>query len=231
MKNPLSKALDYLFPRRCLCCNTLIYSDSPCCEKCGEQLAFSKSGCAKCGKQSCICKNQTLYFSAATAVFDYEGGIVNAIQELKFKERVSYAKPLGFHLHQKLTQLEFADRIDLILPAPMSKKDLNRRGYNQAVLLSKALSKAAGIPMDQTALKKIKQTEKQHNLKEEERKQNLAGAFVVKKPSVVQGKTILLCDDVYTTGSTFNELSRVLIESGAEEVFCLAVATTQRKQG
>ncbi len=225
--NPFSKLLDYIFPRRCIFCNTPIYSDLPNCEECAALIPFAEDVCPTCGKASCICGRQRLYFTAAASVFLYDTGVENAVCQLKFHDRVSYAKPLAGYLHQKLIQTEFADRIDLILPAPMTKKDIADRGYNQSILLAKELSGLSRIPMNDTALIKIKQTKKQHNLNAAERRRNLLDAFWVAEPATVCGRTILLCDDVYTTGSTLNECARTLMKSGAQEVFCLTVASAQ----
>ena len=230
MINPFRIILDYIFPRRCICCNTPIYSEAFCCEECERFLPFPENACPICGKEICICGKQHFYFTAVAAAFNYELGAENAIKEFKFHERISYVKPLAVYLYERLIQTDFVERIDLIIPAPMTKKDVNRRGYNQSELLAKELSRMSEIPVCCNLLVKVKQTHKQHHLNQAGRQKNLTGAFRVTDSSAIRGKTVLLCDDVYTTGSTFNELSQTLLENGAAEIFCLAVASTQKDE-
>lgn len=226
----ITKLLDYIFPRQCIFCGTPVYSGLPYCEDCIDLIPFTEDVCPVCGKESCICNKQQFYFQKAVSVFNYDLGAEHAIRQLKFNEKISYAKPLAGYMYQKMLQSDFINKIQLILPAPMTKKDTIARGYNQSVLLAKELSRLSHIPMSDRILLKVKQTRKQHDLNSEERKINLSDAFRVTDSVLVSGKTILLCDDVYTTGSTFNECSRILMENGAKEVYCIAAASTQLKQ-
>ena len=110
----------------------------------------------------------------------------------------------------------------------MTKKAEYERGYNQSVLLAEELAKKSGIPTYAGVLAKKKDTKKQHDLGQKERQENLQGAFQVVDQKMVAGKTVLLCDDVYTTGATFHECARTLLADGARKVFCIAVATTRK---
>jgi ComF family protein len=103
-------------------------------------------------------------------------------------------------------------------------KRLKERGFNQALLLVKELSKRTGVPYAERALKKIKDTPVQSTLKKRERRKNLTRAFQVKDREVIRGKAVVLVDDVYTTGTTVNECSRALRMAGAERVAVLTVA-------
>ncbi len=221
-----SKILDYLLPRRCIFCNTPIYTDAPCCDNCEALIPYADSVCSICGKSPCICAQTEFAFRAVTPVFLYESGAKNAIQKLKFNEHLSYAKPLAQYLHARLLQCDYCELIDVIIPIPMTKRAIHNRGYNQSVLLAQELSKLSGITTDAESLKKRKETRKQHDLNSADRQVNLHGAFAVTAAEKITGKTILLCDDVYTTGATFDEAARTLLVAGAKEIFCIAVATT-----
>ncbi len=226
----ISCFVNLLFPKRCIFCNGLTGSNEDVCDDCKDHLPFSENVCSTCGKTVCICHKNEFSFTRMVAVYDYKGGVVNAISQLKFHGRSGYADPLGRMMWQRLLRTDFADRIDLIIPIAMTKKDLRKREYNQSALLARALSKQSGIPTDERLLVKVRQTEKQHLLSEAERRKNLAGAFSLTDPDAVVGKTVLLCDDVCTTGTTFAEVAALLLKCGAEEVFCLAVASTQAEK-
>lgn len=224
--NLLLKIADYLLPRRCIFCNTPIYGTAACCEKCKDLIPFAEGVCPKCGKSICVCAERNFAFTAVAPVFFYEIGAKNAIKQLKFYERTSYAKSLGKYMYERLLLCDYYSKLELIIPVPMTKKSVHDRGYNQSVMLAKEISKLSGIAADDTTLQKIKETRKQHDLTERERKTNLTGSFTVVAPEKIAGKTILLCDDVYTTGSTFHECARTLLSGGAKEVYCAAVSTT-----
>ncbi len=100
------------------------------------------------------------------------------------------------------------------------------RGFNQSVLLARQVSRAYGLPMDPFVLVRDKETSAQTQLSEEERRKNVRGAFSVQSAASLNGKTILLVDDVYTSGATVNECSRVLVQAGAKKVSVLTLART-----
>jgi ComF family protein len=114
--------------------------------------------------------------------------------------------------------------IDLIACVPMDKMSLMKRGFNQASLLSEGLSKALDIPFAKDLLKKTKNTQEQVTLKKHQRFINVKGAFCITEINRVNGKIILLIDDVFTTGATVNECSGVLKKAGAKSVSVLALA-------
>jgi competence protein ComFC len=114
--------------------------------------------------------------------------------------------------------------IDCIMPVPLFPEKKKRRGYNQALELARELSARKDIDLVEGGLIKIKSTPAQTSLEASERRQNLKGAFTVTNGHKIEGKTILLVDDVLTTGSTLEECSSVLIEAGASEVRALTVA-------
>lgn len=111
-----------------------------------------------------------------------------------------------------------------MVPVPLHIRRLRERGFNQALLLVRELSKRTGIPYHERVLKKIKDTPVQSALKKRERGKNLKGVFEVRDGEAIKGKAIVLVDDVYTTGATVNECSRTLLRGGAERVAILTVA-------
>jgi ComF family protein len=117
-----------------------------------------------------------------------------------------------------------ACRADLIIPVPLHPKRLRWRGFNQSALLARQISRMYGIPMDPFVLRREHETAPQTQLVEDERRRNVRGAFALHRDRSVDGKSILLVDDVYTSGATVNECSRVLRRSGAKEVFVVTLA-------
>lgn len=119
-----------------------------------------------------------------------------------------------------------AEAVEILIPVPLHLNRLRERGFNQSLLLVKELSRRTGISYQWQLLEKKKPTAPQVNLSGTERERGVRGAFSVRKIEAVEGRKILLVDDVYTTGATVNECARVLIAAGAErvDVFTLAHA-------
>lgn len=112
----------------------------------------------------------------------------------------------------------------ILIPIPLDRKKIKNRGYNQAEELAKELSKILRIPVLSDILVKIKTTRSQIELSGKEREQNLKGAFVIKTPSEITGKKIFLIDDVYTTGATMEECTRILKWVGVKQVWGIVIA-------
>ena len=124
---------------------------------------------------------------------------------------------------EKFSGLQF----DQLIPVPMHPADRFLRGYAHMDALAKSLSSRTGIALSNHTVRKIKRTKKQQSLSAHERFYNLQQAFQCSKPQRIKGKTILVCDDVLTTGATVNELARLLKQSGAAGVYVVVLATTQ----
>ena len=119
---------------------------------------------------------------------------------------------------------------DQITCVPMRTAKEKERGYNQSALLAQELSKLLEIPVHCHLLRKCADTPAQHELKGAERRGNVFGVFEVAKPELTQGKTILLCDDVKTTGATLDECAKMLKLAGAQEVYCACIAVTRKNK-
>ena len=112
----------------------------------------------------------------------------------------------------------------VVLPVPLHPKRLRERDFNQSLILAKEISKAVGIPLIIDNLQRIRWTRPQIELKGEERLINVKGAFALKNHKAIEGKSILLIDDVYTTGATVRECSKILKKAGVEKVYVLTLA-------
>ncbi|MDI3286991.1 ComF family protein [Polyangium sp. 15x6] len=197
--------LDTLSPPACAACDAPVRRDRVFCPPCaatvlrtantpGEPLAFATFG----------------------------GAIAAALRRFKYGERPDLGRPLG-HLLRGLVR-EDAPVVDLVIPVPLHPRRLAERGYNQAALLAHAASDELGVPLAARALVRLRDTPQQATLGRVERLANVTRAFVVRSPRAVQGRRVLLVDDVATTGSTLSACRDALVEAGARDVIALCLA-------
>ena len=207
--------LDVFFPRQCLFCKQ---EGNHCCEDCLSITPITRH-------PSPLPKNSTL--SGLFCATSFEDRFVQQlIRSFKYRPFIrDLAKPLAFLIVSHFALLNNPiSPPDAIIPIPLHKKRLKWRGYNHAEELTKQLGYAFSIPITLNALIKIKKTSPQVNLNREQRLQNMKGVFQTQHTEEIQGKTILLVDDVYTTGATMEECCRVLKKAGAKKVFGAVVA-------
>lgn len=224
----LDEVLSFIYPKRCPCCGTLNDSDEPC-ETCADDLTeqlITGKVCRYCGleKQYCQCRQYHYLFEGTAAPYYNRGAAQNGVYMLKFQNSPYAAKFFGRKMAESFKK-RFKDvNIDFICIIPASKKDARQRRYDNVELLAKECAKTLGVPLKAKALKKIRVTERQHNLSHDKRQANVKGAY--KATGRFDGKTVLLIDDIKTTGYTLNECSKQLRLAGAEKVYCLTALMT-----
>lgn len=229
--NVLDIGLQWIYPNRCPCCGELNVSDEPC-NNCAEDLENCRikgKVCRHCGleKQYCRCREYHYLFEGTAAPYYNTGAAQNGVYMLKFRNAAFAAEYFGEQM-AKSFKSAFSDvKIDFICIVPSSAKDLRQSRYDKVELLAKKCSKELKIPLKAKALKKIRDTEKQHNLSHDKRQANVKGAYKASKR--FDGKTVLLIDDIKTTGYTLNECSKQLRLAGAEKVYCLTALMTLNK--
>ncbi len=163
-------------------------------------------------------------FDVARAGFLYEGHCRELIHAFKYQNKIHLRRPLALLVLESLSEFIVSHRPDLVLPVPLHKRRLRRRGFNQAVLLGELLAREFHLPFERRALQRVRWTEPQISLSADERRENVKGAFSVTDCVVVAGKRVMIVDDVLTTGSTVEECSRMLKRAGATEVMVVTVA-------
>ena len=168
------------------------------------------------------CKEDYHTFVQARSYGRYEGILKQLIYEFKYHGKQEIAVILGDLMFDTLKQLPWP-KFDYLIPLPLHSKRQRERGYNQAYLLAKVLARQSGIPIF-CGLTRVKPTEHQTLLDKALRKQNLKGAFKTVNCRKIHNKTLLLIDDVYTTGATSGECSNILVEAGAKAVYVLTCA-------
>lgn len=233
----LAQLTDLLFPPICHLCKEFISGAegvdlcpqcrsetrplaSPKCSCCGQPFASPAGEDHPCG--SCITDPPP--FAAARAALLFEGNTRELIHQLKYGKRVILRRPLALLAAEQLDGFAMDFRADLILPVPLHVKRLRQRGFNQAVLLAEMFAGRWGVKLSRNNLRRIRWTEPQVSLGAGERENNVKGAFALTCSQEIAAKRILLVDDVYTTGSTARECSRVLMKGGAAAVAVVTVA-------
>ncbi|MFH1897303.1 MAG: ComF family protein [Candidatus Desantisbacteria bacterium] len=207
----------------CANCQTKIVPiELPVCDKCGKPLvpSFNRLQHPLCRE----CRTMRRYFTVARAVGTYEGVLKKAIWLFKYEGKTGLQGILGSLMVDCINHLDWASKIDIIVPIPLHKTKLKTRGYNQAGILTVFMGEKLNIPISQNNLKRIKATITQASLKRKERIKNIHNAFFIQQPEKFSGKRILLIDDVFTTGATSNECSRILKKAGVSDIFVLTIA-------
>jgi ComF family protein len=149
----------------------------------------------------------------------YRGVLEEMCLALKFGRERAIAKPLALWLVPMLHERGIADKVQAIVPVPLSALRRLQRGYNQAELIARELAAQLGKPLVAKALRRMKHTDRQALLSVAQRRKNVEGVFQARTPAAITGQTILLVDDVMTTGATFAAAARTLKKAGAKAVF------------
>lgn len=152
----------------------------------------------------------------------YEGPLKEAIIKYKYNGRKYYAKNFAALIDEKIKKenIEF----DIIIPVPLHWRKEFLRGFNQSALLGNYLARNLNKKMFQNILIKSKNTKSQTELSERDRKENVKNTFKIKNSNIIKDKTILLIDDVYTTGATAEECKKLLLENGVKKVIVITIA-------
>lgn len=222
----LWQAIDWIYPPRCAGCS------SPGVRFCDACLASVKvidqeKVCPLCGVPQPtpeICPECQSYSPAFTSVRSwglYEGALREAVHRLKYQSDLGISEDLAKPLSALVSHLHW--QVDLIAPVPLSRKRKRSRGYNQAFLLARWVAMADGIPFHPEAIVRSKDTISQVGLSGEERRRNVTGAFQASHERV-NGKSVLVIDDVSTTGATMQACALALKAAGAGHVYGLTLA-------
>lgn len=208
----LNAGLDLLFPPRCAGCGRV---DTVWCRRCQAEID-------EIPHRNNIRTLAPLSASAATGV--HEGKLQEAVQALKYENARALSLPLGQRLATCLAQLEWT--IDMIVPVPLHTSRLKERGYNQAQVLGAYVAARHNIPLVPDAIERWRSTNSQVGLNRDQRQVNVAGAFTASSGRVMQ-RTVLLIDDVFTTGSTLQACAQAALDAGATAAYSLTVTVAR----
>lgn len=209
--------IELIYPSVCGICDEI--DKNYLCTKCKEKLkAYSINKIEKCEN------DKNVYYDYKIKILKYENIVREKIIEYKFNEKTYMYRTIEKIILNDEKICSFLKKYDIIIPVPLHLKKKLERGYNQTELIAKRLSKDLQINVNINLLKKVIDTKKQSTLTKKERRRNVENAFKIENHKNIAGKKVILFDDIYTTGSTVNECSRVLKNAGAKEVAILTIA-------
>lgn len=236
--NWLNSLQERLYPPRCLLCGAPGHAGLDLCPGCLADLPRVAHPCFQCGQplpaaaaaqtRCGACQKRPPAFDRCIAPLAYAGPVPLLVAGLKFHQRLAAGRLLGELLARHLLARE-EPMPELILPIPLHRQRLRRRGFNQALELALPLSRRLGLPLDRRSCLRQRATEPQTALDLAQRRRNLRRAFTLTGP--LPARHIALVDDVVTTGSTSSELARLLKRAGAERVEVWAAARALRGSG
>jgi len=211
------------------CLGSLAPADVNACSVCGEALDFVIADASTlCG----LCRRGLPRFDFAISFGSYDGALRRLVHLLKYEQLRPAAKVLGAKLADVIATRNFSDADPLlVVPVPLHRAKRRQRGFNQSELIAgNALRHLAGarFEMHTGNLCRVRPTVSQTGLTRHQRRENVRGAFALSSPQRVRGRSVLLVDDVYTTGTTLNECARVLRAAGAKQIVVATVARVYR---
>jgi competence protein ComFC len=214
-----------LLPPRCIFCRDLLEPGTALhiCGECYSKISFANETIMRMGTAETHpgC-------DGAICVCEYSGIVKDSLIRFKFYSKPCYYRTFARLISERMEKLGAAGKFDMVMSVPLHKQREYSRGYNQAYLISKAVGRDLKLPERSYLLKRLRNTDTQSLLDRKERRRNIMNAFTVTKPDEVKGKSILLVDDIMTTGFTLDECARMLKEAGAASVTAAVVATGRK---
>ncbi len=197
--------------------------EEPRCFRCGKPLdTDGEEYCADCRKHAHL-------YTQGRGLFLYQAEVKQSIQKIKYQNKREYLEYYGTEIAGRLGQTIEKWNPQVVVPIPMYPAKQRRRGYNQSAILAARIGKLMGIPVCEGALKKVRDTKEQKELGYRQRRSNLKGAFSMEENHPMW-RSVLLVDDVYTTGSTIDAAAAALREQGVSEIYfvtiCIGEGTT-----
>lgn len=238
LKRAAKGLADALYPEAVTCdvCGAELVADTryTLCAACTAAMPFIRGHrCLNCGvpisdeADYCLrCQRTSALFRRNISPLCYSGEAMELVHALKFGGKRYIAKLLGAMMADEF--IRSGEEGEVIVPVPMSEAELKKRGFNQSGLIAEDIGKRLGMPV-LPALVKVRETKPQKELTGKERAENLKGCFAVAYGEYVRGRKIVLVDDVFTTGSTANECTRMLLRAKAASVTVLTAAVTVPK--
>lgn len=237
LRDTVSGLQDLMFPRSCAACDAPVIKDSgalcwdcvtgfktitaPFCKRCGDPI----EGISSDGFNCSLCRRRPPAFDLARSVFRHRGSLKSAIQHFKYSGRTELAATLAQYLHACVGAHYDKIQFDTVLPVPLHATRQRERTYNQSALLARHLSSLMGLAYrPHGILYRERNTPTQTGLNANQRSQNVLDAFRVKDASWVRGATVLLVDDVMTTGATASAAAAALQHAGAVGVYVVTVS-------
>ncbi len=214
------RILAIFFPKTCVLCGKIVEWDALWCGKCSLPIVSGDTP-HPFGEAS--------NFTSWAAPFYYQGDVRKGVLRLKQRQDMRLVRFLAEYMaettRKRFSQVDF----DRIVEVPQSPSRQREIGYNHAAVLAQGMSEQMGILWEPEILTRIQTSRDQHALNREERMENAQKSYQISQPQKAKGQTILLVDDVFTTGATANACAGCLIQAGAEAVYVVTATTTKEK--
>ncbi len=230
LQSLLESVLGFVYPPHCLLCRTPLDESDGLCPACWETLGIIRGPrCGRCGcpglTYPCTnCADKDFVFSRLYALTPFSQSVQRLVHNLKYQGQTVAGQTLGRALGRMLAGEPLSEARPVVVPVPLHRSRLRERGYNQSLLIARALARVLDLSVEERALKRVRATETQTALDSAERGINMEGAFRGRRSDLVRNRQVLLVDDVVTTGATANACATALLEAGASEVVVAAVA-------
>lgn len=239
--NLLSGFMDLVYPPRCAICLSFLSKDqargkselfcrdcikefekicSPICPLCGTPHDSDRQTDHMCEE----CHRKRPFYDICRAPYLYRGAAMTAVHAFKYGQKVTLGDQLGMLLSDFAQEWMGGMENLLIMPVPLHQARLRQRGFNQSLVLARHVAGRLGAELDFLSLRRTRKTLPQTGLGKKERTRNVKGAFALEYPSKAGGRSVLLVDDVSTTGNTLSQCALALKRGKAREVFCLVFA-------
>ncbi len=218
--NFLHAALHFVYPPICLLCQQKHEQASMICPDCFTQLNDQAECTFKNHPSDFYHIEGNLYFDGIYYFWEYTPEIQKIIHHLKYQEASKMGKLFGSIMAERFVP---ENPVDIIVPVPLHKTRQRERGFNQSELVAAELSKSLHVKMDLNLLRRLAYTQTQTHLSARERQENLKDVFALSE-SEISGKTVLLVDDLITTGATVNACAKILKTGGCDQVFGCGIA-------
>ena len=222
------KILHIFFPNKCPSCHKVVLAADLFCDNCKNNFVYpTGERCEVCynKKEFCNCAKRPKFYFRSIAPFVYDGSAKNALLTLK---RIKHKRLACFFAEKMVGEFDkkYADvKIDAVIPVPLFKERKNQRGFNQSELLAKEIANIKGVPLNISSLTREEKALSQHNLKFKQRFENVKGIYRA-GGIPIDCQTVLLVDDIMTSGATVNECAKMLRLEGVSKIYCLSAAKT-----
>ena len=236
----IDRLLDFIWPRTCAVCGASV--DRPArhvCSDCLNRLPFTpRDGCCRrCGRAAAgldgefLCEECRAFrpaFDRAASALHFDGVARDLVNAYKFKSRLWLRDDFVDWLEAVVRVRFRVEAVDVVVPMPSTLWHRFDRGYNPCDDLARALAKRLGRPCARRTIRRVGSPKRQGGLDEAARRTNVVGTFAVRRPADVAGRTVLVVDDIMTTGSTLAECAAELKRAGADRVWCATLARSLR---
>lgn len=216
---------DFFLPRFCTACGEKLYAEEKfICDKCFAKIKTADEQFILNEFNRKFFKDKIISDFHPYFIFEKDKEFQSVIHSVKYNENFRLGIFIGEKIGKGLNEKINLWSPDFILPVPLHHLKKAERGFNQSFYIAKGISKISGMPVKNNIIKRGRFTPSQTQFNKHERKENMRGAFVLKRNNNLHGKKIILVDDVITTGATITECGKILLDAGAEKVFAISAA-------